>query len=108
MDYNNLTKAELIEELTKLKHLGTTIQVKDGQIADLKKEVEDLKNSKEKIENQNLQEALRVNKELVDENREVFSDIRYLIQVYNTFLNNFQNNSQLVQILLKKYLNGGQ
>ena len=108
MDYDKLTKAELIEKLENLSHLATTVREKDSELSRLKQQVEKMEKQKEHIENAQLQEALKVNKELVDENREVFEDMRYLIQVYNTFLNNFQNNSQLVQILLKKYLNGGQ
>jgi predicted RNase H-like nuclease (RuvC/YqgF family) len=108
MDYDKLTKAELIEELKRFRHLSTTVQSKDAQIASLIKEVDEMKASKESFENKKLQEAVEINKDLVDENRELVSDLRYLIQVFNGFLGNFQSNAQLTQILLKKYLNGGQ
>jgi ABC-type transporter Mla subunit MlaD len=97
MDYTKLTKEELIKQLTDLQHAVAAVRAKDKEISEIKHEL-----------NQKLVEAIETNKELVDENRELVADLRYLIQVFNVFLNNFQNNSGLVQVLLKKYLNGGQ
>ena len=107
MDYEKLTKAELIEKLKKTKHLAETVRVKDSTVAELRRELADLKAKQVEIENKDLQKALEVNKELVAENKEVFSDLRYVLTVFSTFLGNFQNNSQLIQLLLKQYLNGG-
>lgn len=108
MDYSKLTKDQLIEQLNELKHAVTTVQAKDKEISELNRKVQLLEATKEKLESDKLQEAIETNKELVDENRELVADMRYLIQVFNVFLNNFQNNAGLVQVLLKKYLNGGQ
>jgi nitrate reductase NapAB chaperone NapD len=108
MDYTKLTKEELIKQLTDLQHAAAAVRAKDKEISEIKHELKTLQDNKDNIENQKLVEAIETNKELVDENRELVADLRYLIQVFNVFLNNFQNNSGLVQVLLKKYLNGGQ
>lgn len=108
MEYEKFTKAELIEQLKRTKHLATTIQAKDKMIANLNKEVDKMKAKKVEVENEDLKRLLETNKELVDENRQAFEDLRYILQVFQGYLTNFQNNSQMVQLLLKKYLNGGQ
>ena len=108
MDYTKLTKEELIKQLTDLQHIASAVRAKDKEISEIKHELKTLQDNIDNIENQKLVEAIETNKELVDENRELVADLRYLIQVFNVFLNNFQNNSGLVQVLLKKYLNGGQ
>lgn len=107
MEYEKLTKAELIEQLKRTKHLATTVRAKDSTLSELRKEIADLKAKKAQIESKDLIKALEENKELVNENREVFADLRYVLQVFNGFITNINNNASLVQILLQKYLNGG-
>ena len=107
MDYEKLTKAELIEKLKRTKHLAETVRVKDSAVAELRRELANLKAKKVQVENEDLKKVLEVNKQLVAENKEVFADLRYVLTVFQTFLGNFQNNSQMIQILFQQYLNGG-
>lgn len=107
MDYSKLTKAELIEKIENAGHLATTVRHKDKVISELKTEINLLKKEIQETSDKERIELVRVNKELVNENREVFGDMRYLLQVFDVFLSNFSNNTQLVKILLKKYLNEG-
>lgn len=55
MDYDKMTKAQLIEELTKKKHLASAVESKDNQIANLRNQKLE---EKEKYD-----EALRLIKE---------------------------------------------
>lgn len=104
MDLFKLTKAELIERLEQFSHMPTTIRHKDKMISELQREIKALKDVAETKKDKEMKALIEENKELVDENREVFGDMRYLLQVFDVFLGNFQNNTQLVKILLKKYL----
>ena len=104
MDLSKLTKAELIERLEQFSHMPTTIRHKDKVISGLNQEIKDLQTRMQKENSEEVELLMKQNKELVDENREVFSDIRYLLQVLDVFVSNFGNNTQLVKILLKKYL----
>jgi len=104
MDLSKLTKAELIERLEQFSHMPTTIRHKDKVISGLNQEIKDLQTRMQKENSEEVELLMKQNKELVDENREVFGDIRYLLQVLDVFVSNFGNNTQLVKILLKKYL----
>ena len=104
MDLSKLTKAELIERLEQFSHMPTTIRHKDTVISGLNQEIKDLQTRMQKENSEEVELLMKQNKELVDENREVFGDIRYLLQVLDVFVSNFGNNTQLVKILLKKYL----
>jgi len=107
MEYEKLTKAELIEKLRSLSHLAETVRVKDSMLSELRKEMEKMRAAKEQIESQDLRRLIEENKEIVLENKEAFADLRYVLQVFQGFITNFNNNAKLVQILLQKYLNGG-
>ena len=107
MEYEKLTKAELIEKLRSLSHLAETVRVKDSMLSELRKEIEKMRAAKEQVESKDLQRLIEENKEIVLENKEAFADLRYILQVFQGFITNFNNNAQLVQILLQKYLNGG-
>ena len=104
MDLSKLTKAELIERLEQFSHMPTTIRHKDKVISGLNQEIKDLQTRMQKENSEEVELFMKQNKELVDENREVFGDIRYLLQVLDVFVSNIGNNTQLVKILLKKYL----
>lgn len=108
MDYTKFTKEQLIEKLEDLQHLSSAVREKDKEISELSAELKVLQNTNVEAESSKLQEAYMVNKELVDENKELTNDLRYLIQTMNVFLNNFQSNASLMQVLLQKHLNGGQ
>jgi hypothetical protein len=108
MDYTKFTKEQLIEKLEDLQHLSSAVREKDKEISELSAELKVLQNTNVEAESSKLQEAYMVNKELVDENKELTNDLRYLIQTMNVFLNNFQSNAALMQVLLQKHLNGGQ
>lgn len=65
MDYEKLTKAELIEQLKNAKHLATTIQAKESEILKLK--VKFKKEIQEAVEREN--EAKQKINELVQKNQ---------------------------------------
>lgn len=108
MDYTKLTKEELIKQLEELQHAASAVRAKDKEIAELSTKLKMIEGQNVEMESSKLQEAYQVNKELVDENKELASDLRYLIQVMNVFLGNFQQSANLMQILLQKHINGGQ
>ena len=62
MEYDKMTKAELIEKLENLSHIKTTVHAKDVRIAELKKELKEKIDDLDKKHEEKVQ-ALKIKKE---------------------------------------------
>jgi alpha-glucuronidase len=111
MDYEKLTKAELIEKLNEQKHLAEAVNAKDKEIANLKKEKHDkdenLLQEIEKLNNKNkeLNHQLvgSMTKEKVEEyvkmvqeeNKNIREVANYYIKIHTDFLKQTQQNLEM-------------
>ena len=65
MEYDKMTKAELIEKLENLSHIKTTVHAKDVKIAELKKEHKEKLSDLEKQHEEEIKKLKREKSELV-------------------------------------------
>ena len=111
MDYEKLTKAELIEKLNEKKHLAEAVNAKDKEIANLKKE----KNDKDENLLQEIEKLNNKNKELnhqlvgsmtkekveeyvksvQEENKTIREVANYYIKIHTDFLKQTQQNLEM-------------
>lgn len=80
MDYDKLTKAELIEKLNEKKHLASAVEAKD-------KEIIRINNELQKARSELNQKASMISKEKVDEMlNNALEDAEKTVQLANEFL----------------------
>jgi hypothetical protein len=111
MDYEKLTKAELIEKLNEQKHLAKAVEAKDKEIANLIKE----KNNKDENLLQEIENLNKKNKELnhrlvgsmtkekvdeyiksvQEENKAIREVANYYIKIHTDFLKQTQQNLEM-------------
>lgn len=115
MEYDKMTKAELIEKLENLSHIKTTVHAKDVKIAELKKEhkekIDDLeKQHKEKLqalkkEKEELvtkyqgsltkEQIEKVTQQLLAERNEAISRANLYIKIHHDLLKQIQHTTEM-------------
>lgn len=94
MDYEKLTKAELLEKLNEQKHLAQAVEAKDNEIATIKKQLEEIKTkyqgavTKTEIED--------YTKKVEEERKQAFEIANLYIKAHRDFLKQTQQNLEMV------------
>lgn len=91
MDYNKLTKTELIEKLEEQKHLASAVEAKDKEIVEIKelkeKEIVRINNELQKVRKELNEQGEMVPKQKVDEMvNNALADAEKTVQLANEFL----------------------
>lgn len=109
MEYDKMTKAQLIEKLENLSHLGTTVHAKNKQINELKKErnknLEDYEKrlselAKELQEKDRLQKQLITPKKHKEELEKVWKDAQEAVDKANVVLKTYEQAMTLINSAL--------
>lgn len=94
MDYDKMTKAELIEKLNEQKHLASAVEAKDNEMAAIKTQLQELKTkyqgavTKDQIED--------YTKKLEEERNQAFEIANLYIKAHRDLLKQTQQNLEMV------------
>lgn len=116
MDYDKLTKAELIQKLKEQKHLAEAVNAKDKEIAELKKtyetKVHQLEKSVTSIKNDytgsmKREEVDKLVKETEKNKQEAKQLAQFYVKMYHDFLKQTQQNLEMAlfteQVVSEKF-----
>jgi Ca2+-binding EF-hand superfamily protein len=93
MDYNQLTKAELVEKLNEQKHLAQAVEAKDKEIVELKQKFEAFKTEHQgAIKKADIEKYV---KDVQEEIKQAQTVANYYIRIYRDFLKQTQQNLEM-------------
>lgn len=93
MNYNQLTKAELIEKLNEQKHLAQAVEAKDKELVELRQKFEAFKTEHQgAVKKPDIEKYV---KDVQEEIKQAQQVANYYIRIYRDFLKQTQQNLEM-------------